>query len=147
MAPQAEEDEPVAAAHATVHAAQSSSCWQRYSSTFITAVSNFGVQYNYESIGWSMIWLHLLYSDQAWADTLSKNMIFVGTLIGMVALGVLGDVMGLNRAMTLTLTIQALGALLQAIIPWGDDTQVWILLIASRTLLGIGAGGVYPLCA
>ena len=51
-------------------------------STWITAVSNFGVQYNYEAISWSFLWLDLVHGDVVWAKTLASNMIFVGTLLG-----------------------------------------------------------------
>ena len=48
----------------------------------ITAVSNFGVQYNYNAIAWAKLWIEALYGDPAWADQLSSSAVFGGTLIG-----------------------------------------------------------------
>jgi len=39
------------------------------------------------------------------------------------------------------------GALTSALCSWGDGTQVWVIAISCRLILGIGAGGVYPLAA
>ena len=49
--------------------------------------------------------------------------------------------------MVVTLSVMAAGSLLSGLAPWGSDTAVWALLCASRFLIGIGAGGVYPLSA
>ena len=123
-------------------------CYQVWSSSIITALANFGVLYNYNSIaGLSSSWLTALYGDPVWANQLSSNVIFVGTLIGMLGFGVLGDLIGLDRAMTLTLAVQAIGALLQAVMPWGSPDTAWSLLIVARFIIGVGCGGVYPLSA
>ena len=151
-----------------------------FASKAITAISNFGVQYNYNDIAWAKLWIEALYGDPAWADMLASNAVFGGTLIGvrhacraartrphlqqqhstthahtqawcphsgMVGLGYVGDAVGRNQAMVITLSVMAAGALLSGLLPWGSDTAVWALLCASRFLIGVGSGGVYPLSA
>ena len=113
----------------------------------ITALPNFATEYNYNAISWAMLWIAPLYGSPKWADQLAHNSIFAGTLIGMVSLGYVGDVMGRNRAMTITLSLMATGSLLSGLLPWGGDTTVWVLLIIARFITGIGSGGVYPLSA
>ena len=141
----------------------------------ITAFSNFGVQYNYNAIAWAKLWIEALYGDPAWAEQLSSSAVFGGTLIGaalrrsptalrprpdsrlrlrhafcpsgMLGMGYMGDAVGRRPAMVATLSVMAAGSLLSGLAPWGSDTAVWALLCASRFLIGIGAGGVYPLSA
>ena len=117
------------------------------SSVAITAASNFATQYNYNAIAWAKLWIEALYGNPAWAAELASNTIFGGTLIGMVGLGYVGDAMGRNRAMVLTLSVMAAGSLASGLTPWGSDASVWLLLVISRFLIGVGSGGVYPLSA
>jgi len=68
-------------------------------------------------------------------------------MIGQLALGYAGDVLGRTRAMTLTLSMACLGAVLSALAPTGSASDVYIVIISFRFLLGVGLGGVYPLSA
>ena len=65
----------------------------------------------------------------------------------MLGLGYLGDAVGRKPAMVATLSVMAAGSLLSGLLPWGSNRDVWALLCGSRFLIGIGAGGVYPLSA
>ena len=62
-------------------------------------------------------------------------------------MGYMGDAVGRRPAMVVTLSVMAAGSLLSGLAPWGSATAVWALLCASRFLIGVGAGGVYPLSA
>lgn len=62
-------------------------------------------------------------------------------------MGYAGDVIGRNAAMIFTLSLVSIGALLSAIAPTGTPTAIYATIVAARFLLGIGAGGVYPLSA
>ena len=62
-------------------------------------------------------------------------------------MGYAGDVLGRNKAMTLTLSLVCISALLSAILPFGPPTTVYTVIIVSRFIMGIGLGGVYPLSA
>jgi PHS family inorganic phosphate transporter-like MFS transporter len=62
-------------------------------------------------------------------------------------MGYAGDVFGRNPAMTFTLGLASISALLSALTPSGDATSVYVAIIVCRFLLGVGVGGVYPLSA
>jgi MFS transporter, PHS family, inorganic phosphate transporter len=62
-------------------------------------------------------------------------------------MGYAGDLLGRNHAMTLTLSIATLAAILSAIAPHGSANSVYITIILMRFMLGIGVGGIYPLAA
>lgn len=57
-------------------------------------------------------------------------------------MGYLGDVVGRTNAMTLTLSIVCLSAILSAVAPNGSPTSIYSVIIVARFLLGIGAGGI-----
>jgi MFS family permease len=120
-------------------------------SVVITAASNLGVQYNYGCVTEALLWMRALYfvptSDPASVGV--KTAVFYGTLVGMVSFGVLGDVVGRNEGMVLTLTIQAVAALLSSLaVAWhGSAHALWWTVVACRGLIGVGCGGVYPLAA
>ena len=67
-----------------------------WASTIATSVANFGVQYNYDSIGPAEVWLHPLYGKDKNYDLLLKDIIFIGTIIGMILFGAAGDIFGRN---------------------------------------------------
>lgn len=116
-------------------------------SIFITAAANFGVQYNYDSIKAAQIWIHAEYGENEHLDSLQDNMIFVGTVVGMLGFGIGGDLFGRDAGLALCGVIQGLAALLTGLAPWGDGNVRSAILIAFRGLIGIGAGGTYPLTA
>lgn len=62
-------------------------------------------------------------------------------------MGYLGDIVGLNIAMILTLSTACLAAVCSATLPTGSPTSVYITIIICRFILGAGLGGVYPLSA
>ena len=62
-------------------------------------------------------------------------------------MGFLGDVIGRTNAMTVTLSIVSLSAILSAAVPSGNPTNVYSIIIVARFFLGIGVGGIYPLSA
>ena len=62
-------------------------------------------------------------------------------------MGYLGDALGRDQAMTITLSLAALGALLSAVVSIDSNqpTLTYLSIVISRFVLGIGLGGVYPL--
>ena len=62
-------------------------------------------------------------------------------------MGYAGDMLGRNAAMTLTLSLVAIGALGSAAFSFGSASAVYVVIIICRFFLGIGVGGVYPLSA
>merc|ERR1719375_2875204 len=81
------------------------------SSNFGPSMGNFSIQYNFTS---ASIAVNVLGSDDylghayskspAWAKTVTLPIVFVGAMIGMFGMGRLGDLMGRQRAMLVTLS-------------------------------------------
>ena len=71
----------------------------------------------------------------------------VGTLIGQVVVGILGDMFGRKKMYGALLIIMIVGTLPLAILSRGPANDVNMLgwMISWRTLMGIGIGGDYPL--
>lgn len=62
-------------------------------------------------------------------------------------MGYAGDILGRNTAMLMTLSLVCVGALSSSLLSWGSPSTIYLIVILSRFVLGIGAGGVYPLSA
>ncbi|KAJ1412133.1 major facilitator superfamily domain-containing protein [Ochromonadaceae sp. CCMP2298] len=127
-------------------------------SKLITSVGNFSVQYNFQSISVSLIIMAASVcttdddacreGDQApWVMSSATATVFVGAITGQLSMGYLGDLIGRDQAMTITLGLVSVAAMLSAAAPTGSASSVYITIIATRFLLGIGVGGVYPLAA
>lgn len=122
--------------------------WKLLKSRLITASGNFSVQYTYIDLSWSgPLWIRSIYGMPAWASEAENSVLFVGTIVGMLGLGFVGDMIGRNRAMLVTISLMIFGNLACALLPWGSSSSVWVLIIVCRFIFGIGAGGVYPLAA
>ena len=66
----------------------------------------------------------------------------------MCLMGYLGDAIGRQRALIVTLSLTVLGALGCALFPWSYDPNiVYAVICACRFVLGVGVGGIYPLSA
>lgn len=120
-------------------------------SIFIPAIANFSAQYNLQAIAIALVLMDPLYPNSdpgdAWVKSVADSVVFAGAILGQLCLGAAGDIIGRDNAMLLTLAFTALGALGSATTSWGDDTTVYSSICASRFLLGMGVGGVYPLSA
>ena len=82
-----------------------------------------------------------------WVSSAAAPTIFIGAIIGQLTMGYVGDLLGRNTAMCITLSIAAFGALGSAVFSFGSPESIYAIIISCRFLLGIGAGGVYPLSA
>ena len=131
---------------------------KRIVSKLITSVSNFSVQYNFQAIAVALlVMIETVYTSNdeeckdgnqaAWVQGTAAATIFIGAIMGQLSMGYLGDLVGRNKALFFTLCLAAFGALSSAIFPMGDATAIYIVIIVSRFILGIGVGGVYPLSA
>ena len=117
---------------------------------FVPSLGNFSVQYNFNAVTIALVAMDKKYPQSghhAWVTDSSKAVVFVGCIFGQLVMGYVGDAIGRNRAMTLTLALAATTALLSAVLPWGSEDQIYLTIIACRFLLGAGVGGVYPLSA
>jgi len=127
-------------------------------SQIITAVSNFSVQYNFNSISIALIVMSesqcTLSSDECkdgnqsdWVTGTATAMVFLGAVTGQISMGYAGDVLGRNKAMTLTLSLVCISSFFSAVVPFGSPSNVYTIIIIFRFIMGIGLGGVYPLSA
>eukprot|EP00931_Biecheleriopsis_adriatica_P121663 TRINITY_DN96722_c0_g1_i1.p1 TRINITY_DN96722_c0_g1~~TRINITY_DN96722_c0_g1_i1.p1 ORF type:complete len:368 (-),score=63.52 TRINITY_DN96722_c0_g1_i1:15-1118(-) len=125
---------------------------------FVPACSNFSIQYNYSSasIASAIMLSHRdVTGDEVipdfpqppWAAHLLLGSVFVGSVVGMLTMGYLGDLIGTRHALILTNGLAALGAVFSALLSWGTSEAVWAIIAASRLIMGIGVGGNYPLSA
>lgn len=127
-------------------------------SQIITAVSNLSVQYNFQAISIAL----LVMSDsvctssdsnckdgtqKAWVTSTASAVVFVGAIMGQLLMGYLGDLLGRNYAMVLTLSLVVVSALISAFASVGAASTIYITIIVARFFLGVGVGGVYPLSA
>jgi MFS family permease len=124
----------------------------------VPAVSNFSIQYNYTCASIATL-IMLSHDDQTghkvlpdfeepqWAKRYLLDMVFTGSVVGMVVMGYLGDLIGIPRALFLTNSLTVIGALASALLSWGNADTVWIVIAVSRFVLGAGVGGNYPLSA
>lgn len=114
------------------------------------AVGNFSVQYNFQTIAMALEIAKRSAAaspQRAWVDQQCKSVVFVGCILGQCCMGYLGDLIGRSRALSVTLALSAFGAFASAALPWGDAVTIYVVIIATRGLLGFGVGGVYPLSA
>eukprot|EP01031_Cornospumella_fuschlensis_P037949 gene37949-46103_t len=127
-------------------------------SKYITAIGNFSIQYNFQSISIALLVMSTIQcttdddgcreGEQAsWVTSAATATVFAGAIAGQLTMGYLGDMIGRNAALVLTLSLVVFGALLSCVAPQGSPTTVYSVIIAARFILGIGAGGVYPLSA
>ncbi|CAH0480451.1 unnamed protein product [Peronospora belbahrii] len=113
----------------------------------VSAIANLSTAYNLAVINYALMMLQRSYPDsspelRSTVDSCS----LVGAIVGQLAFGYVGSVMGRRKGMIFTLLLSILGAVASAILPWGNKS-VYHILAACRFVLGVGVGGVYPLSA
>lgn len=127
-------------------------------SAFITAMSNFSVQYNFQSIAIALLVMSvsvcsstpancLIGIQSSWVYGTSTAISFIGAITGQLSMGYLGDVIGRNKALKFTNALAAISALLSGIASQGNPTSIYGIIIVFRFFLGVGCGGVFPLAA
>ena len=79
-----------------------------------------------------------------WAEASLTSSVFAGSIVGMLTLGYLGDILGRYAAMTVTLSLMALGAFGCALLSWGSFDTTAALVIFWRFVLGVGIGRFGP---
>jgi len=127
-------------------------------STSITAISNFSIQYNFQAISVALLIMTASVcstsqedcnkGDQAsWVSGTANAAVFIGAIFGQLTMGYAGDVFGRSKALALTLGIVVFSAMLSSAAPSGSANSIYSTIIIFRFLLGVGAGGIYPLSA
>ena len=102
----------------------------------ISACGNFACAYNFQSIDYALHSLCEEYPVPTWALSTVPSAAFYGAITGQLSLGYAGDCIGRRRAMILTLSLVACGALGSALFTWGgsavagDDNGLYYVLYA-----------------
>ena len=126
-------------------------------STLITGFSNYAIQYNYQSASIALIVMSgsvctttesLCHEEEQapWVSGSTTAMVLLGSMVGQLTMGYLGDVIGRNMALLATVSIGFVFAVLQAV-SYGNPESIYAQIIFFRFCLGIGLGGIYPLAA
>jgi PHS family inorganic phosphate transporter-like MFS transporter len=118
----------------------------------IAMLSNATTSYNVVSI--SLV-LKIMGSPNVYGDvgdtveSTCSSALLAGMTFGQLLFGSLGDVIGIDRAMALTISTQVVGCIgsAAAFQTSASVSSVFYFLAAFRFVLGIGCGGVYPLAA
>mmetsp|Transcript_25569 Transcript_25569/g.45409 ORF Transcript_25569/g.45409 Transcript_25569/m.45409 type:complete len:461 (+) Transcript_25569:79-1461(+) len=116
-------------------------------SIWVSSLSNFSVQYNFAVIAIALKIMDEIYPQTDWIKSLLKGVVFAGAITGQLVMGYVGDVIGRNKAMSFTIALAGIGSLASAFCAWGSTYAVYGIIAASRFILGVGVGGVYPLSA
>lgn len=128
---------------------------------FISAVGNLSVQYNLSCLGIAVAFMtshrdsvvtHEVevtadFPEPHWATTALFGTVFAGAMLGMIAMGWVGDQLGRRAGMIATLAFVVAGALGSALLTWGSPDTIYGVLAVCRFVLGFGVGGIYPMAA
>jgi PHS family inorganic phosphate transporter-like MFS transporter len=113
----------------------------------ITAmVSNFSTSYNVVNISLVLPILQSIFNVSDEEEATCASSLLAGMMVGQVLGGALGDsFLGRLGALRVVMAIQIASSIGSALVP--NSTHLFSALAIWRFLLGIGAGGVYPLAA
>jgi PHS family inorganic phosphate transporter-like MFS transporter len=110
-------------------------------------LSNFSTSYNVVNISLVLPILEELYDGNSEDAAACASSLLAGMIIGQLVGGALGDsILGRLGALRLVMTVQIVASLASACVV-GSGDKIYIRLAIWRFILGIGAGGVYPLAA
>jgi len=113
-------------------------------------LSNYSTSYNVVNISMVLPILEQLIPDTSNEDkAASASSLLAGMMVGQLVGGYLGDspVLGRMGALQLVMALQVVASLGSAICLQTSHKDFYVLLAVFRFLLGVGAGGVYPLAA
>ena len=128
-------------------------------SNFVGSAANFTIQYNLSVLSLAIKFMtshrdaliaaddHATqpdFAEPAWVSEVLLGAVFAGTIVGMTALGVVGDAFGRRAGLLASLAIVLAASLAAALASWGEAANVYSVLCACRFLVGIGVGGMYP---
>lgn len=117
----------------------------------LSMLSNFSTAYNILSISLALQIMETMYSLSPEEKSLCSATLIAGMIVGQIGGGILGDVLGRHRALTIVMFVQVSASLVSAFSRElrfrGHVISIYTVLGVVRFILGLGAGGVYPLAA
>lgn len=127
-------------------------------STVSTCLANFGAQYNFQTIAVALLTMSTSECtstdercrdghQEPWVTGTANAVVFIGAVVGQLSMGVLGDYISRNGALSITLLIATIAAFLSAVAPAGDPNSVYATIVVFRFFVGVGLGGIYPIAA
>jgi PHS family inorganic phosphate transporter-like MFS transporter len=122
--------------------------WYRNPSQIAAMLSNFSTSYNVVNVSLVLPILEQLAGDETSEDaSIVASSLLAGMMLGQMGGGALGDSSALGRlgALRLVMLLQIVASAGSALLTGGKE--IYWQLAAWRFVLGIGAGGVYPLAA
>ncbi len=122
--------------------------WYRNPHQITAMISNFSTSYNVVNISLVLPILQQLQEKSSSADSAAcASSLLAGMVLGQLAGGALGDsFLGRLGALRLVMSLQIVASLASACLPMGNG-NIYLRLALWRFILGVGAGGVYPLAA
>lgn len=127
-------------------------------SAVISGFSNFAIQYNFQVMAIVMLAMSASVCttdddgcqkniQEIWVHTSVVGAVFLGCSVGMLTMGYIGDRVGRNNTLAITLLVATIGAVCSASFAFGSSEDIYGNIAISRFVLGVGCGGVYPLSA
>ncbi|CAM9151456.1 unnamed protein product [Ectocarpus sp. 8 AP-2014] len=117
----------------------------------VASLANLAISYNVVNVGLALKIMAKIYpSESATDESLVSSAAILGMMAGQVIFGALGDCLGRQLALSCTLLVCGAGAAGSALLTFDHGLiggDIFRQLLYWRVLLGIGAGGVYPLAA
>lgn len=122
--------------------------WYRNPRQITAMLSNYSTSYNVVNISLVIPILHQLNTKSSATDSAAcASSLLAGMVLGQLGGGALGDsFLGRLGALNLVMSLQIIASLASAFIPI-DSGNMYLKLAMWRFILGVGAGGVYPLAA
>ena len=114
--------------------------------TIMSACANMSTAYNLTIVSYALVIANGTYPDKDMSSSI-KTAALVGAIFGQLSFGYIGDCLGRSKAMFITMAFTLGGALVSAASSNVGHSDPYTWLTASRFILGIGVGGVYPLAA
>lgn len=122
-------------------------CNTRASDMRMSMLSNLSTAYNIVSISLALSIMDDTYPAAPKDKSLCSSALIAGMIIGQLAGGYIGDMLGRHLAMTFVMSLQVIGALATAFSQDQVVGSIYDVLAIWRFILGLGCGGVYPLSA
>lgn len=122
--------------------------WYRNPHQITAMISNFSTSYNVVNISLVLPILQQLQEKSSAADSAAcASSLLAGMVIGQLGGGALGDsILGRLGALRVVMCLQIVASIASACLPIGTG-NIYVNLALWRFILGVGAGGVYPLAA
>jgi PHS family inorganic phosphate transporter-like MFS transporter len=121
--------------------------WYRNPHQITAMVSNFSTSYNVVNISLVLPILQELTKASSEDEAVCASSLLAGMIIGQLVGGALGDsFLGRLGALKLVMCLQIVASLASASLSVGSG-DIYVKLALWRFILGVGAGGVYPLAA